>query len=108
MKTRRTKRNEVAAEDACPRCDERNADSLVWRNDETVHCANCGTNYDPNRLKKAAEALVAILGEPTAAAIAAKCQPVYTNQQPDIESFRLSEAIVEAIGPDRYRELDIL
>jgi hypothetical protein len=107
MKTRRTKRNEVAPEDACPNCGQRDPDRLIW-NAETVTCTGCGRIYDPNRLKKAAEALVAILGAQTAAAIAAKCQPVYTNQQPDIESFRLSEAIVEAIGPDRYRELDIL
>jgi hypothetical protein len=32
---------------ACPRCGERNPDSLVWQDDTTVHCMNCGTNYEP-------------------------------------------------------------
>ena len=40
--------NMVDAEDACPRCGERHADNLVWQNDETVHCTNCGTRYQPH------------------------------------------------------------
>lgn len=37
----------VAPEDACPRCRERNIDCLVWIDDETVRCSNCGTRYQP-------------------------------------------------------------
>ncbi len=37
----------VDADDACPRCGERNQDSLVWQDDETIHCTNCGTRYEP-------------------------------------------------------------
>jgi hypothetical protein len=33
---------------ACPSCGERNADRLVWQEeDETVQCAGCGTTYRP-------------------------------------------------------------
>jgi hypothetical protein len=37
----------VDGPDACPRCGERNPDSLVWQDDTTVHCTNCGTRYEP-------------------------------------------------------------
>ncbi len=40
--------NNVAAAEACPNCGERNADRLVWQDDdETVRCAGCGTTYRP-------------------------------------------------------------
>ncbi len=38
----------VDAGDACPRCGERDQDSLVWQDDATIHCTNCGTRYDPD------------------------------------------------------------
>jgi hypothetical protein len=39
--------NAVAPEAACPNCDERDADKLVWQEDETVRCDACGTTYEP-------------------------------------------------------------
>ena len=39
--------NLVDPEDACPLCGERNADRLVWRDDEQVECSMCGTVYRP-------------------------------------------------------------
>ena len=40
--------NHVAPTEACPNCGERNADRLVWQDDdETVRCAGCGTTYRP-------------------------------------------------------------
>lgn len=47
-----TDRNEndndlVSPQDACPRCGERHLDDLVWIDDETVRCMNCGTRYKP-------------------------------------------------------------
>ncbi len=40
--------NNVANTEACPNCGERNADRLVWQDDdETVRCAACGTTYRP-------------------------------------------------------------
>jgi len=39
----------VAEEDACPKCGERQSDNLVWQDDETVRCANCGHRYQPGR-----------------------------------------------------------
>jgi len=37
----------VALEDACPNCGEREADELVWIDDEIVQCKQCGTAYRP-------------------------------------------------------------
>lgn len=42
-------------EDACPRCGERNQDSLVWQDDATIHCTNCGTRYDPDARQDASQ-----------------------------------------------------
>jgi hypothetical protein len=39
--------NHVAHTEACPNCGERNADRLVWQDDDTVRCAGCGTTYRP-------------------------------------------------------------
>ncbi|MCB9846708.1 MAG: hypothetical protein H6811_12080 [Phycisphaeraceae bacterium] len=39
--------NFVAPEDACPNCGERNADLLVWLDDERVECQRCKTVYEP-------------------------------------------------------------
>jgi len=39
----------VSPDDACPVCGERDIDSLVWLNDDTVRCATCGTEYHPGR-----------------------------------------------------------
>lgn len=40
--------NNVAPTEACPNCGERNADRLVWQDDdETVKCAGCGTIFCP-------------------------------------------------------------
>jgi len=38
----------VDGSDACPCCGERDQDSLVWQDDATIHCTNCGTRYDPD------------------------------------------------------------
>jgi len=43
--------NLVASEDACPRCGERDADRLVWQDDERVECQACGTVYEPGGLR---------------------------------------------------------
>ena len=37
----------VSERDACPKCGERNQDSLVWDDSENVTCAICGTVYTP-------------------------------------------------------------
>ena len=39
--------NMVSPGDACPGCDERDIDRLVWIDDERVRCATCGTTYEP-------------------------------------------------------------
>jgi len=40
--------NVVKTPAACPNCGERNADNLVWQDEnETVRCAGCGTTYHP-------------------------------------------------------------
>jgi hypothetical protein len=39
--------NTVAHEAARPNCDERDADKLVWQEDETVRCEACDTAYKP-------------------------------------------------------------
>ncbi|MCX5683093.1 MAG: hypothetical protein NT049_05340 [Planctomycetota bacterium] len=40
--------DEVAKQDACPGCGERDADKLVWQgNGETVRCSTCGKQYTP-------------------------------------------------------------
>ncbi len=31
----------------CPSCGERDADNLVWLNDDRVECKTCGTEYTP-------------------------------------------------------------
>lgn len=41
--------NLVAAEDRCPLCGERRADSLLWLDDERVECQTCGFRYTPGR-----------------------------------------------------------
>ncbi|MFG0243290.1 MAG: hypothetical protein ACF8R9_10950 [Phycisphaerales bacterium JB054] len=41
--------NMVAPEHACPLCGERDADRLVWQDDERVECQMCGTVYAPGR-----------------------------------------------------------
>lgn len=33
---------------ACPTCGERRMDCLTWTPAQTVHCATCGGEYDPN------------------------------------------------------------
>jgi uncharacterized Zn finger protein len=38
--------NLVEPEYGCPKCGERDADRLVWR-DEQVECRTCGTVYEP-------------------------------------------------------------
>ncbi len=39
----------VEPEDGCPRCGETATDNLVWQDDATVHCTNCGTRYRPGQ-----------------------------------------------------------
>jgi rubredoxin len=39
----------VAPEDACPLCGERNADRLCWIEDDMVECQMCGLMYKPQR-----------------------------------------------------------
>ena len=37
----------VDPENGCPRCGERRSDSLIWQDDETIKCHNCGAVYTP-------------------------------------------------------------
>ena len=37
----------VAAANACPKCRERNVDSLVWQKNGKVKCTTCGKRYAP-------------------------------------------------------------
>jgi hypothetical protein len=37
----------VDAGHACPGCNERRQDLLVWQDDDTVRCGTCGMNYVP-------------------------------------------------------------
>jgi Zn ribbon nucleic-acid-binding protein len=39
--------NLVSPDSACPKCGQRDMDLLVWIDDDIVHCAICGTEYDP-------------------------------------------------------------
>lgn len=39
--------NLVATDDACPGCGERDADMLVWLDDERVQCQSCTRVYRP-------------------------------------------------------------
>lgn len=39
--------NLVDPADACPICGERNADRLVWVDDEHVQCTMCGCEFRP-------------------------------------------------------------
>ena len=47
--------NLVAPEDACPVCSERDADRLVWIDDERVRCTMCGTEYAPGAGREASD-----------------------------------------------------
>jgi hypothetical protein len=40
--------NLVSPEDSCPSSQERDADKLVWQDDEQVRCTTCGTVYRPD------------------------------------------------------------
>ena len=42
----------VSAGNACPGCGERNPDVLVWQEDETVLCSECGMNFVPCRPRR--------------------------------------------------------
>ena len=59
------------------------------------------------RLAKAAELLIETLGEETAAAIAGKCVVTYGSHAADQESARLAEAIITAIGVERYNAIQV-
>ena len=39
----------VHVELACPVCKERRMDKLLWHDDQTVRCTNCGTLYEPGK-----------------------------------------------------------
>ena len=39
--------NLVRPDDACPGCGERDADRLVWLDDDRVECQGCKTVYEP-------------------------------------------------------------
>jgi hypothetical protein len=39
--------NQVEPQDGCPRCGERDADRLVWQNDDEIRCQTCGALYRP-------------------------------------------------------------
>jgi hypothetical protein len=39
--------NLVAEADACPKCRERNVDTLVWQENGKVKCTACGKQYTP-------------------------------------------------------------
>jgi rubredoxin len=39
--------NNVSSEHACPKCGERDADNLVWIDDDRVKCGSCGRVYSP-------------------------------------------------------------
>ena len=43
--------NNVAPRFACPSCGEREADRLVWIDDDRVECQACGTVYEPGAAK---------------------------------------------------------
>jgi Zn ribbon nucleic-acid-binding protein len=45
--TAATDQNQVEPGEACPKCGERDADRLVWIDDDTVQCGSCGTKYRP-------------------------------------------------------------
>ncbi|MFO0873153.1 MAG: hypothetical protein U0575_04170 [Phycisphaerales bacterium] len=47
--------NLVALQDACPLCGERNADRLVWIDDDRVCCSMCGTEYSPGHGKESSD-----------------------------------------------------
>lgn len=60
------------------------------------------------RLEQAARSLIELLGEPVAAAVAAKCQVTYGGRPADHDSARLGQVIIRVMGVDRYNELDVL
>ena len=39
--------NFVEEAHACPRCGERDADRLVWQDEELVRCESCGRSCEP-------------------------------------------------------------
>lgn len=39
--------NDVAPEDRCPKCGERDADRLAWEDEQSVRCQTCGGLYRP-------------------------------------------------------------
>ncbi len=40
-------RNLVCESDACPTCGQRDADELIWIDDDRVECQRCKTIYRP-------------------------------------------------------------
>lgn len=40
--------NDVHSGPKCPKCGERDADHLVWIEDDRIDCQMCGTTYDPS------------------------------------------------------------
>ena len=65
------------------------------------------TNDRGDRLAKAARMLIETLGEQTAAAIAGKCVVTYGTHAADLESAKLAEAIVAAMGVERYNAIQV-
>ena len=40
--------NDVGPDATCPKCGERDADSLIWEDDQHVRCMKCSTLYEPD------------------------------------------------------------
>ncbi len=45
----RDQRNDVDPSEACPCCGQRDADLLLWLDDDRVECQACGTIYEPGK-----------------------------------------------------------
>jgi hypothetical protein len=65
------------------------------------------TNDHDEPLTTAARMLIDTLGEETAAAIAGKCVVTYGTHPADHEAARLANAIVEAMGVERYNAIQV-
>jgi hypothetical protein len=65
------------------------------------------TNERDARLAEAARQLIETLGEETAAAVAGKCVVTYGTHAADLDAAKLGEAIVEAMGVERYNAIQV-
>ena len=86
----------VDEDDACPRCGERDQDSLVWQDDATIHCTNCGTRYDPDAKRTPPKPVDQELLEAAAATLALWNKHGLGDD--DAESEPVHQALVNAIA----------